>query len=64
MKVSPDPKHRNGLTKKVRSALNLKPISSGTGKLVSKGTLKVYRGSIPDVDVEEAVAKSRDCTRS
>jgi bifunctional DNA-binding transcriptional regulator/antitoxin component of YhaV-PrlF toxin-antitoxin module len=44
-------------------AVLLTPLPSARGKLVRKRKLKVYRGKIPTVDVEEAVRKARHYTR-
>ena len=44
-------------------AVFLSPVPVRKGKVVRKGKLKVYRGKIPGVDVEEAVNKARHYTR-
>lgn len=40
-------------------AVFLTPAPLSRGKVVLKGKFKVYRGKIPAIDVEEAIAKSR-----
>jgi bifunctional DNA-binding transcriptional regulator/antitoxin component of YhaV-PrlF toxin-antitoxin module len=44
-------------------AVFLTPLSKRPGKLVRKGKIKVYTGKIPNVDVEEAINKSRQYPR-
>jgi AbrB family looped-hinge helix DNA binding protein len=44
-------------------AVLLTPVAAANGKLIRKRKLKVYAGKIPNVDVEEAVAKARHYTR-
>jgi bifunctional DNA-binding transcriptional regulator/antitoxin component of YhaV-PrlF toxin-antitoxin module len=44
-------------------AVLLTPVTSASGKLVRKRSLKVYTGKIPNIDVEEAVGKARHYTR-
>ena len=45
-------------------AVLLSPLPLTGGKLIRKRKLKVYKGKIPDIDVEEAIAKSRQPSRS
>jgi bifunctional DNA-binding transcriptional regulator/antitoxin component of YhaV-PrlF toxin-antitoxin module len=40
-------------------AVFLTPAPVSSGKVVSKGKIKVYTGKIPNIDVEEAIRKTR-----
>jgi bifunctional DNA-binding transcriptional regulator/antitoxin component of YhaV-PrlF toxin-antitoxin module len=40
-------------------AVFLTPAPMTGGKIVRKGKIKVYTGKIPDIDIEEAIRKSR-----
>ena len=44
-------------------AVLLTPVPAKSGKLIRKHGLKVYRGKIPNIDVEEAIGQARDYTR-
>lgn len=44
-------------------AVLLTPFPLTSGKLIRKRKLKVYRGKIPDIDIEEAITKARQHPR-